>query len=274
MFLFDPIHPVFSAIVETVAVRPRITIAELHEHLRKTSGMKVSVAHLYRIVTRMAENQILVKSHRQLSLNLMWVSYVEFIAGRAKRLHQHVVEYPLREGEKRVLEAHSLLDVEALWNHILVSLYGVTKEKQLYKYYSHAWWQLGRNAEEITFYKQLKERGVDCRWVFGCDTFLDEFGAKRVREVYEAVTTANPPFPRDGYNLNVYGEYIVECLLPEKIAKHFSFFFEKVKAAKEFDQELFLDIFSMRGKYKITVWRNPKQADVLRQKLRTYFERA
>ena len=271
MFLFDPIHPVFSSIVQAIAVRPQMTIRELHTYLHKNQKMDISLAHLYRTVTRMTEHQILIKSHRRLSLNLMWVSYVEFIAARAKRIQQNTGDYPLRIGEKRVHEAQSLFDVEALWNHILVSLYRVSQVKQIYKYYSHAWWQLGRNAEEISFYQQLKERGIDCRWIFGDATFLDTLGAKRVREVYDVVTTRTPPFPKEGYNLNVYGDYIVECILPEKIARHFSFLFGNAKSEKDFDEDLFLDIFSLRASYKITVWRNPKQAAILRKKLSGYF---
>ncbi len=273
MFLFDPINPIFGAIVESVAVKPHITIADLHEHLQKQMMMKISLAHVYRIVTRMIDHQILIKSHGKLSLNLMWISYIEFVAARAKRIQQHDDGYPLRPGQKVIHEGKSLFDVEALWNHILVSLYRVSQEKNIYKYYSHTWWQLGRNAEEISFYKQLKERGIDCKWVFGGKTFLDELAASRVREIYDVVTTETPPFPKEGYNLNVFGEYIVECILPEKISRHLSFFFEGVKNEQEFDHDLFEDIFSMRGKFKITVWRNAKQAEVLRQKLQACFKR-
>jgi hypothetical protein len=271
MFTIDPIHPIYSAVVEMVAVYPQITIGELHDHLKKKMKLQISLAHLYRVVTRMIDGQILIKNHGKLSLNLMWVSYVEFIAGRAKRILQHAEDFSLRPGERKTYEAHSLLDVEAVWNHVLVSLYRSLKEKTIHKYYSHAWWQLGRNAEEISFYKRLKEGGIECHWVFGSDSFLDQVGAKRVNEVFTGVAAKDAPFPIEGYNLNVYGEYVIECILPDKICRHFDLFFGNVKSMKEFDHELFLDIFGMRGKYKVTVWRNAKQADLLRKKLLTYF---
>jgi hypothetical protein len=271
MFTIDPIHPVYSAVVEMVAVYPNITVSELHAHLASKLKIQISQAQLYRVVTRMVDSQILIKVHGKLVLNLMWISYVEYIAGRAKRIAQHVDDFTLGMGEKRIYEARSLFDVESIWNHVLVSLYRKIQEKQLHKYYSHAWWQLGRNAEEISFYKQLKDRGIDCHWLFGSDSFLDRIGAERIREVFPATTTTSPPFPHDNYNLNVYGEYIIECILPEKISKHFAFFFEKVETLKEFDHDMFMDIFGMRGKYKVTVWRNKKQADALRAKLATYF---
>lgn len=274
MFTIDPIHPLYSAVVEVTAVYPGITIGELYEHLKKKGKMDVSLSHLYRVVTRMVETQVLIRVQGKLSLNLMWVSYLEFIASRAKKIVQNSNEFPLRHGEKRNYPAHTLFDVEAIWNHVLVSLYRNTQERELYKYYSHAWWQLGRNAEEIGFYKQLKDRGIECHWLFGSSGFLDEAGAARVREVFPSVTAATPPFPHSGYNLNVYGEYIVECILPEKIARQFDFFFDKVKSMEAFDNDVFMDIFAMRGKYKVTVWRNAAQAEILKKKLAGYFASA
>ncbi len=271
MFTLDPIHPVYSAVIEMTAVYPQVTVAQLHEMLRKKLKIDVSLAQLYRVITRMVDAQILIKSQGKLSVNLMWVSYVEFIAGRAKRVQQRTDEFPLRPGQKKTYTAHSLLDVEAKWNHVLVSLYRVLQQKTLYKYYSHAWWQLGRNAEEISFYKQLKEAGIDCHWVFGGNTFLDKEGAKRISEVFPAVTAGDPPFPRDGYNLNVYDEYILESILPEKVSKRFAFFFDRVHDMRHFNHDLFVDIFTMRAPYKLTVWRNLRQADMMRQTLRKFF---
>ncbi len=269
MFTLDPIHPIYSCVIEIVAVYPRITIGKLHEHLKRRK-IDISLAHLYRVVSRMTDAQVITKVKGELLINLMWVSYMEFIIERAKKVTQNVSDFPLEPGKKRVYEARSLLDVEAVWNHVLIALYRTTQEKQLYKYYSHAWWQLGRNAEELSFYKRLKEGGIDCHWVFGNDTFLDKAGAQRISEVFPAVTIKTPPFPSDGYNLNVYGEYVVECILPEKIAKHFSFFFGRVKSMKDFDNDLFLDIFAMQAPYKLTVWRNPAQADLLRKRLQEF----
>ncbi len=267
MFLLDPVHPIYSTIVEVVSINPRVSIADLHSILKKKMRMSVSLAHLYRIVTRMIDTQILIKVHGEIMLNLMWVSYVGFIMQRAGKIASHSGGIVLKEGEKRVFEAHSLFEVEAIWNHILVSLYGMLRQKKLHKYYSHAWWQFGTNAEDAAFYRTLKEKGIECRWIFGSNTFLDREAAKSLNATFEAVVVKHPPFPEDGYSLNVYGDYIVESLLPESIAKHFSLFFSGVKSMKDFDQALFTDLFLMRGKYKVTVWRNPKQAQLLRQTL-------
>lgn len=271
MFTIDPIHPVYSAIIEMVAVYPNISIGVVHQKLQKNLSINISSAQLYRVITRMVDSQILIKIDGKLTVNLMWVSYVEFIASRAKKVLQNTDDFPLRVGEKKIYTANSLLDLEAIWNHILVSLYRLLQEKNLFKYYSHAWWQLGRNAEEIDFYRQLQTKGIECHWVFGSNTFLDQHGANRIREVFPAVTLNEAPFPKEGYSLAVYGEYIIESIMPEKTIRNFSHFFHSTTSIEGFDEDLFLDIFAMRAKYKLSVWRNAKQAALLQKKLHTFF---
>ena len=219
MFSIDPIHPIYSAIIEILVLHPNTTIAQLHERLQKYNKVKTSLSHLYRIVNRMIDNQIIVRIKGALSLNSMWVSYVEFIASKASKATSNVNITTLQSGEKQLHKANSMLDVEAIWNHILVNLYRSTQHKQIFKYYSHAWWQLGRNAEETSFYRALKARGIDCKWVLGSQTPLDMHGAERINSVYSCVTTNNAPFLHDGYCLNVFGDYILECILPKNIAK-------------------------------------------------------
>ncbi len=128
----------------------------------------------------------------------MWVSYVEFMAQRTKRIIGNKDQENLDSSKKQIYRVDTLFDVEALWNHLLVSLYRKTGHKTLFKYYSHAWLQLGRNAEELEFYERLRKSGIECHWIFGNDTPLDRIGAARVGRVFPAVTTRNAPFPEDG----------------------------------------------------------------------------
>lgn len=276
VFAFDPLHPLQSRILEVVGRRPEISIADLHAELKKKRSHAISLQHLYRILTKMTDEQMLVKVKSSVSVNLMWMSYVEFFAQRCQRTSleqlQRVGGFPLEPGRKKTFEVHSLAALETMWNHVLVELYRITQVKDLYKYYSHAWWQLTDKGVSPAFYAALQEKGILCRWLFGNGTALDRGASQRISAVFPALIALDPPFPREGYNLNVYGEYIIECILPERIASHLSFFFERVKSPEQFDQELFLDLFSMKADCKLTVWRNAKQAETMAAKIGRYFK--
>lgn len=277
MFCLDPLHPIFNAILDIVSKSPGISMSELHSQLTKEKHIDVSLQHLYRTVTRMTDEQILLKTKGKVSVNLMWASYLQFFAEQTRKAAVHSQKntpmLPLKEGERKVFELDTLADVETIWNHVLVQLYGMTPDvKMLFKYYSHAWWQLSDKTGQKEMYKRIADAGIRCHWLFGSTSFLDKHTAEINNKVFLAKCTDAPPFPAEGYNTNVYGDYILECIFPDNIAKHFAFLFRSVKSMEEFDARLVADLFSMKGKFKVTVWRNWRQAETVRAKIAQYFE--
>ncbi len=276
MFCLDPLHPIFNAILDIVSESPGISMGDLHARLTKEKKVDVSLQHLYRTVTRMMDEQILLKTKGKVSINLMWASYLQFFAEQTKRAavdqQKNMPMFPLKEGERKVFELDTLVDVETIWNHVLVQLHRLTPDvKTLHKFYSHAWWQLGDKAGQKELYKRIADSGIRCHWLFGSTSFLDKHVAEQNQKVFLAKCTDEPPFPPEGYNTNVYGEYILECIFPEKIASHFAFLFRSVNSMDEFMPDLLTDIFKMKAEYKVTVWRNWRQADTIRAKIAAYF---
>ena len=88
MFCLDPLHPIYNAILEAVAAQPGITMAQLHDTVRKKHKVDTSLQHLYRTVSRLIDDQILLKAQVKLSINAMWLSYLEFFADT--RLVEHL----------------------------------------------------------------------------------------------------------------------------------------------------------------------------------------
>ncbi len=277
MFVLDPLHPLFTAVLDIVASNPGIAMGELHAKLlkRREKDVRVTLQHAYRVVTRLIDEQILLKTKGKLSVNLMWLSYVEFFAEKAKKTigasaHKANV-LPLEPNKRATFHASTLLDVQTIWNHLLVQLNRMTQEKFLFKYYSHAWWQVGRNALDAEFYRRIRDKGVHCYWLYGGDTFLDHSAANENQDLFETRIVQDAPFPNDGYNVNVYGEYIMECIFPDKIARQLGFLFESVGSKEKFDEDLLADIFAEKAEYKVTLWRHKKQAATVRAQIAKYF---
>ena len=275
MFCLDPIHPLYTAILDVAAASPGIAVADLHKELRRRKT-DVTLQHLYRMVNRMVEEQILLKEGTALSVNLMWLSYLQFFADRSK---QALLDkggrtmFPMKDGERRTFKVGNLLDLQSLWNHMLVQLHRTEPQKYLLKYYSHAWWQLGRHALDDDFYAEIRKSGLRCYWLFGGDTFLDRHAVALHEKLMDARLTTASPFPAEGYNLNVYGPYIFECVFSERITKHFRFLFEQVRSLDAFDDEVFSDIFSLPSPLTLKVRRDEKQALQLRAKIERFFLR-
>lgn len=270
MFAIAPLHPLHNAMIEIVSITPGISVADLRKELISRHKIRVSLQHVYRIVHQMIDEQILVKIGGSISLNFMWLSYVSFFCDRAKSVkHEHAFRSSvsaMKEGQKLRYPALSMLEVETIWNHLLAQLRQIQPdEKNLYKFYSHAWWQLGKNSgKESSFYQKIAASGVACHWVFGSGSRLDREATEWLSDIFPYRIGQKTGFPNEGYNLNVFGDYIVECIIPKTISKQFASFFEHTKSLEDFDSEFFLDLFTRTGKYEVTVWKNAKQAAVLR----------
>lgn len=268
MFRLDPVHPLFDAIVDIVAKEPGIPVSRLHERLAK-NGQAVTLQHLYRTVRKLGDEQMLLKTKGGLRVNLLWLTYLEYFAEKTKRtLLEDAAErvVPLKQRQRVTFKVDTLHEVQTLWNHLLIQLYRASPQKYLFKYYSHAWWQLGKHTLDTGFYRKIKEKGVSCYWLYGNDTFLDREAAGKNKDLYASRIHPNAPFPKEGYNVNVYGEYVLECLFPEQIANHFALLFQ-ARSRSEFDADLFSDVFALKGPYKVSLWRNERQAAPLRAKI-------
>ena len=273
MFSFDPLSPLFNATVEIVAQNPGISVGDLRTKLKQQAGQSVSLQHVYRIVTRLVETQILLKRKRQLTLNLLWLSTIELFAQTAKtRLLDDKETQTLQKlatGKRATFQAKSLKEMQSIWHHLLIQinrLVPAREERILFKYYSHAWWLLG-SGEDAAFYERIAKRGVQCFWLIGNETYLDLLAVKNYKRIFRIAVADRPPFLREGYCLNILGAYVLECVFPKAISDHLELLFRSVRSDRDWKQSILDDIFHIHAPMTVTVTHNPKRAMEFRQKI-------
>ncbi len=272
MFTIDPLHPLQSAVIEILGQKGEMSVAQLHAALNARKATNVSLQHVYRMLTQMEEQQIVVKVRGSVSLNLMWLSYLSFFTQRAMaETFRHLrmfQDFPSNEGERKTITADSFIALDTVWTHILVQLDTLLHEKRWYSYNSHAWWQLLKMDTDTSFYANLKAKGVTVLGVYGNDTPLDRLGVSLIQsDVFPTVIDPEPAFPKQGYILVVCGDYIVQSVLPDTLSRQLDFFFANTKGKASFDSSLFFDIIRMPAKCKITIWKDAKEAGQLREKI-------
>ena len=271
MLPLDPADPLFNAVLETLSRSPGITVADLHKKLAQRK-VRVTLQHVYRVVTKLEDAQVIIKRKRELSLNLLWLSYIELFAqGARERLLKSrdlsMID-ELQVGDRAQLPAQSLHEVQTLWYHLLIhvnKLVPGSGMRDLHKYYSHAYWLLRPDAD-IDFYERIAKL-IRCYWLIGNETFLDCEAQRLYNKVFAIATTDRPTFPNEGYLLNVFGDYVIECVLPQGVSEHFALLFGSVKSEKDWKPELLESLFHLTGSFTVTVWRNPDRAEELRGKI-------
>lgn len=94
-------------------------MADLHAILKKKYKLPIPLQHVYRMVTDMIDAQMPVKTEGKISLSLMWISYIEFFAQRAKRATferlPNVQDTFLAAGRKRKFSTRCAHDPETIW---------------------------------------------------------------------------------------------------------------------------------------------------------------
>ena len=107
--------------------------------------------------------------------------------------------------------------------------------------------------------------------VYGNDSFLDRYGA-HLHKTTEcpAYITSNPSFPKEGYNLWLCGDCLIECFFPDLIAQYFSGFFDTTKRVEDFDLKTFSSIFGIKVPVELHISRDKKKAAILQKKFEQY----
>lgn len=277
MFALLPGQPIQTAILELLSVSPEMSLSEMHAKLKTGHGVRISLQHLYRVIGEMIEGKQLIKVKTKVSVNLMWIAYVELAARRVKeRMIASSLDsddLPQRDGGHKQYTADSLLELEAIWSHLLVQIDALSKTKEWYAYNSHALLHPAKGGLDLSTYRDISARGITCCLLYGNDTALDRAALAQVQTLpgFRAAISTDTPFPREGYTLNVSGDYMLDCVFPESVTKHLQMLFASTTPDSTIDPQLFASIFSLKGTCQITVRKNSLQAKGLREKIKMFF---
>ncbi len=271
MSVLDPLHPIHGGILECLARHPALDMEELHKELGRIR-VSVSLPNLYRTVSQMIDVQMLVRSKGKVSLHSVWTAHVQSFADAINASQEDAnreASFALEEGGRREYMAESLRALDPVWFHILLQCIETDSSREWYAYNSHPWHVIGMNDTEIRGYQAIVAKGVVCRMVYGNDDFLTRYAMKMIKMPrFRTTLSEEISLPKDGYSLWVCGEYIVECLFPESLAKRFKYFFREVQSMEQFEPELFADIFKMKARCKVALRRNKHDAESLRMLLK------
>lgn len=274
MASFDPLHPLYSHIIESVAEVRSLSFDQLKEKLVST-GSAESSATLYRRVGELIEEQVLLRYKRKLSLNLVWVSHILRFSDVLRQNYadsSKIVDLPRREGEYRDYKAGSLAALDPLWNNIHIELGMRFGERIWYGYNSRPWYQLGMPKTEQRLQESFVANGYQYYLLYGNDSALDRFGAKlfQVSGFSQAFGQPKEFRPHD-QGIWAAGQYTLECIFPKKITDSFNDFFLKRDAVKSFSQSDFAAVFKMKAPCKLRVKKSRRDADRIRNIIAPYF---
>jgi hypothetical protein len=263
----------FNTIIGACLDYPEMTIADLHTIINQTQ--KLSLAQLYKVVADLVDKQLLVKSHKKLSLHPLRVTDMGIIYHRAQQaIGQTTTVINLQPGQNHIRYADTFKSLDNVWN--IASHYAMSHSQgaQPYFYNSHTYHIFGMREMELAARQSFSHHGKrPVQFVVGNTTRLDQYGAEIYRQNGCAhVICTQTSFPPQGYFLNIYGDYVIECVLPIALTNYFEVYFQTVTSLADFPVELFEQLFEFKTQLRVKLSYDPVLAETYRSQIQQYLK--
>lgn len=89
---------------------------------------------------------------------------------------------------------------------------------------------------------------------------------------YTIACIENPPFPEEGFCMNIIGDFIIECTFPQTITEHYKIFFDTVRSFEDFNLEMFSHIIKMKETATLKLIHSPEHAKKMKAKIKKFFK--
>lgn len=265
---------IYDHIFTILAQEKEHSIQSLQKAVNKKE--KISLPNFYKIIDQLLEKQILTKEQGKIRLHAAWiVSFLDLAENiRQNYINDTTIDIDLKDWEQKIFYASSLLDLDNTRANLL-SWIGtqIGKNEPSYIYNSHTYHILGMQETESVNFRNLGKQTQKVYFLIWNEAPLDIYGSELLHlQGTDAICNSKTKFLKDWYFLNVVWEYIIEVIIPQILSQYFKTFFDNTKKIKDFNPELFQQIFKMKSECKLTLRRNKKDADMFKKEIKKYFK--
>lgn len=263
------------AIIAALAENKDLTVQELYSAVTTGKNLKVSLPNFYKIVGRMVDNQVLVKRKGKLQIHTMYLHFIVKLSDNIQKTYfsnaTHSIE-ELQAGDQRTFSAPSLYDLDVIRIDILTQLIKRFPHEEGFHYNSHPYHILSMTDKEKANMEEMARGLKKSYFLIGNSSFLDQYGSELYgMQLYTMKCVDDAPFPNQGYCINVVGDYIIECMMPQNITQHYEIFFDTVKSLDTFNVKMFGHIMKMKETCTLKVIHSPEHAKKMKQKIKKFF---
>ena len=236
---------------------------------------KISLPNFYKIINNLIENQTLIKEQGELKLHTTRILTLTEFTNKIKQtyLESNIIKIDLKEWEQKIFYASSLIDLDNVRADLLSNIaLKYSKNENLYSYYSHLYPTLWVPETETTNLKNMKQLLKNIYILAGNENTMNQH-AKDILSLQwiNVVCNYKTKFLKEWYFIDIIGEYILEILLTNIMVQYFRVFFDNIQNIKDFNPELFQNIFKMKTECKITIRHNKKDAEMFKKEIMKYF---
>jgi len=233
----------------------------------------VSQSTLYRTISTMIKDNILVKKEQHVSLSYTRIMEQVLLVDTLKEtymeneIHTNNNDWETKEWTSTTLQW--LLTIR--WDLLVKysTIYGENNNRYIYN--SHPYLMLGMKETMQRIHSLTTTHASQINFLLWNKTVLDEYWAELIASTWANVSyTASWKFPSEWYFLNIIWDTIIQVILPKEISNYFEFIFTNTHDMSKFNISLFSNIFHMKSNYSLRVSINKDKAHQLRERIKSH----
>lgn len=262
-------------ILSLLAREHPLTAKQITNKIRKVFGTSATFQGVYKALASLEEDKVITKQNRAYSLSKNWIISSK---GFFDKLHrEYFSEKPasktdILSKDVQVYAMRNLIELDKFWIKVFETWFEESSGKVLAQVCGHAWYILGQLENETACLQNIRNHKLQFYTLIDDTTPLDRWAARYYEGFgfkYKMRKAQNSL--RNHYYI-VYGDRIMECVYPEKLAKDIQKVYDSVRNIKDLDLKKFIQILTREEDLKITVMRNKPLAEQLRKGIMAHWQ--
>ena len=248
-------------------------IVELISDIQKNRPNTTKQA-VYTAIRNLKREEVVVVHKKHISLNKVWVkNQLNFFTIADSDYTHEGSNYDnlllMEEGDKITYFFKSAYATDQYWAHLYETMVeNMDKSMPAVLYNPHEWFLVARKESEEMIFNRLSSQSKLMFMVIGGTNDLDKLVVKTAFKQWKHQYNFRPDLKFDkNYYINIFGDFIIEAKLDEKVSLEIDEFFSKYKILTPSNIAELKIIVSKRGKNKLMITRNKKRAFNLRKML-------
>lgn len=225
----------------------------------------------YQALRKLKREEVVVVRGRNISLSHIWIQKMSEFFDEAKRNYSGITGIGedfllLDEGEKVSYAFKNPHTTDIFWGHAIAILEKHMKHGvPVCIYNPHEWFLIVRRRSEEKLFEQIVNSEKKLLILVGSRDPLDIHIGKTIHNPQiQYYASADVDFGKRNYYVNILGDYIIEAWLDQNASRAIDMFYKNNNNLNDVRGETLSDIVSRKGKNKLSISRNAKRAEKLR----------
>lgn len=255
-------------LVESLARSPYVEGPDLVRLVQSSRGTTTKQA-VYVSLQGLIRSEVVAKVGTKYFLSRVWLQKVNRLFGnRVERELAGDAIFSLREGESISHHFPSLLTCDTYWAHVFsLFIEWMPGDRPIFVWNPHEWMVIGRKQEEANIFKEFEEKDRKAFYTIAGKTPLDMEFKKQWRSAHVAINVGSDITFPSNYYLNVFGDFVVEVFVDERLAGEIDAFYRQNTILDESGIAFFEEMIARKRPVRMRISRKPKKAGVLRKRL-------